>query len=140
MKQLIELIMPLMVLFSGSQVEEIENLYTTRMTSFYPAEGEITTGSGLTPSDFGINEQGWYTYNGKIVIATATPYLLNNGFGLGEGVHTYNYYDELRLRIDGIDYQAIVLDSCGNCMATDRIDLYVSSVVYVKDTMIEVIQ
>lgn len=119
-------------------VVEISNVYTTRMTSFYPAESSDCTGSGLCSWDFGINENGWYTYNGKLVVATATQYLANQGWYLADGVHTYRYYDEITLVIDGVEYQAIVLDSCGSSMRTDRIDLFVTGADTVKDTMIEV--
>lgn len=119
-------------------VVEISDVYTTRMTSFYPAESSDCTGSGLCSWDFGINENGWYTYNGKLVVATATQYLANQGWYLADGVHTYRYYDEITLVIDGVEYQAIVLDSCGSSMRTDRIDLFVKDASSVKDTMIEV--
>lgn len=119
-------------------VVEISDVYTTRMTSFYPAESSDCTGSGLCSWDFGINENGWYTYNGKLVVATATQYLANQGWYLVDGVHTYRYYDEITLVIEGIEYQAIVLDSCGSSMRTDRIDLFVKDASSVKDTMIEV--
>ena len=118
----------------------VQNSYTTRMTSYYSGEagsGECT-GSGLCTSDFEVNDKGWYTYQGKLVVATATPYLLKYGFNLADGVHTYRYGDEITLNIDGIDYQAVVRDSCGNCMKTGRIDLFVSNANSVKDTMIEV--
>ena len=118
-------------------VVEVSNEYTTRMTSFYPAESSDCTGSGLCSWDFGVNENGWYTYNGKVV-ATATQYLANQGWYLAPGVHTYRYYDEITLVIDGAEYQAIVLDSCGNSMKTDRIDLFVRDAGSVKDTMISV--
>jgi hypothetical protein len=117
------------------------NEYTTRLTSYYNNDGYETgscTGSGLCESDFQVNENGWYTYQGKLVIATATDYLLKYGYTLYDGVHSYKYYDELTLNIDGIDYQAIVTDSCGNCMKTGRIDLFVSGSNYVKDTEITV--
>ena len=120
------------------QEVQTQSSYTTRMTSYYPEEGELTTGSGLSPANFEINDKGWYTYQGKLVVATATTYLANQGWQVGSGVHLRKYYNELTLNIDGIDYQAIVLDSCGSCMRTDRVDLYVSSVDYLKDTMIEV--
>ena len=119
-------------------VVEISDVYTTRMTSFYPAESSDCTGSGLCSWDFGINENGWYTYNGKLVVATATQYLANQGWYLADGVHTYRYYDEITLVIEGVEYQAIVLDSCGSSMRTDRIDLFVNGADTVKDTMIEV--
>lgn len=119
-------------------VVEVSNEYTTRMTSFYPAESSDCTGSGLCSWDFGINENGWYTYNGKLVVATATQYLANQGWYLADGVHTYRYYEEITLVIDGVEYQAIVLDSCGSSMRTDRIDLFVRDAGSVKDTMINV--
>jgi len=123
-----------------NSTEQQVNSYETRMTSYYPNDGPGTgsiTGSGLGPSNFEVNDKGWFTYQGKLVIATATDYLISR-FGLADGVHTYKYYNELVLNIDGIDYQAIVLDSCGNCMRTGRIDLFVSGSWAVKDTMIEV--
>lgn len=119
-------------------VVEISDVYTTRMTSFYPAESSDCTGSGLCSWDFRVNDNGWYTYNGKLVVATATQYLANQGWYLAPGVHTYRYYDEITLVIDGVEYQAIVLDSCGSSMKTDRIDLFVNGADTVKDTMIEV--
>ena len=112
--------------------------YTTRLTSYYPAEDTDCTGSGLCSWDFEVNDKGWYTYQGKLVVATATEYLLKYGFTLYEGVHTYRYYDEITLVIDCIEYQSIVLDSCGSSMKTDRVDLFVSDSWAVKDTMIEV--
>ena len=116
--------------------------YTTRLTSFYANDGYGTgscTGTGLCENDFQVNENGWYTYQGKLVLATATPYLLNYGYGLADGIMTYNYYDEVTVIIDDISYQAIIVDSCGVCMVDNRIDLFVSNRESVKDTMVEVI-
>lgn len=112
--------------------EKLSNTYTVRMTSYYPEEGETMTASGLGIDNFGVNENGWFTYNGKVVIATASTRL-----GHTE-MKTYNLYDELILNIDGIDYEAIVLDVCGACMWDNRIDLFASSVIYAKDTTINV--
>lgn len=124
---------------SNNEIQSIVDIsYTTRMTSYYPKESSDCTGSGLCKWDFETNEFGWFTYQGKLVVATATMYLLNEGFTLYDGVHTYRYYDEITLNIDGVDYQAIVLDSCGSSMKTDRIDLFVSGSWAVKDIMIEV--
>ena len=116
----------------------VQNSYTTRMTSYYSGEAGsgVCTGSGLCINDFQVNDKGWYTYQEKLVVATATPYLLKYGFTLYEGVHTYRYGDEITLNIDGVDYQAVVRDSCGNCMRTGRIDLFVSNANSVKDTQI----
>ncbi len=113
--------------------------YETRMTSYWANDGYGTgdcTGSGLCSWDFGVNEHGWYTYNGKLVVATATTYLTKYGWSLANGVRTYNYYDEITLVIDGVDYPAIVLDSCGSSMSNGRIDLFVSGGWAVKDTTI----
>lgn len=117
----------------------ISNTYETRLTSYYSNDGYGTgscTGTGLCENDFQVNEYGWYTYQGKLVVATATEYLLKYGFTLNEGVHTYKYYQEITLNIDGVDYQAIVLDSCGSSMKNGRIDLFVSNAESVKDTTI----
>ena len=121
--------------------EPISDSYTTRMTSFWANDGYGTgdcTGSGLCSWDFGINENGWYTYNGKLVIATATTYLVNQGWYTAPGVHLYKYWEELVLTIDGVEYDAVILDSCGSSMKTDRIDLFVSNGNSARDTMIEV--
>lgn len=115
--------------------------YETRMTSFWADDGSGTgecTGSGLCSWDFGVDEHGWYTYNGKLVVATATTYLANQGWTVADGVHLYKYYEELVLTIDGVEYDAIILDSCGSSMKTDRVDLFVSGGWAVKDTMIQV--
>ena len=122
------------------KVEEV--FYETRMTSYYPGDdckSGTVTGSGKSIKDFEVNEYGWYTYNGKLVIAAATKYLLNYGFTLSEGVHTYKYWEEITIEIDGVRYEAIVLDSCGHAMHSDRIDLFVSNSKSVKDTTIKVI-
>lgn len=123
--------------------EEVQEVfYETRMTSYYPGDdckSGTVTGSGKSIKDFEVNEYGWYTYNGKLVVATATKYLLNYGFTLSEGVHTYKYWEEITIEIDGVRYEAIVLDSCGHAMHSDRIDLFVSNSKSVKDTTIKVI-
>lgn len=131
---------------SESKVEEViesveTGTYETRMTSFWADDGSGTgecTGSGLCSWDFGVDEHGWYTYNGKLVVATATTYLANQGWSVADGVHLYKYYEELVLTIDGVEYDAIILDSCGSSMKTDRVDLFVSGGWAVKDTMIQV--
>lgn len=138
------LIIALVITLGMPKVKAEENKYRityeyeTRLTSFYPRGNVVstTTGSGLDVRDFEVNEYGWYTYDGKLVIATATDYLLNYGWKLNEGVRLYTYYDVLILNIDGTDYEAIVLDSCGICMTTGRIDLFVTDRNAVIDTFI----
>lgn len=129
---------------SGSlrvQAQQIEGYtvtyeYETRLTSYYPTRASAVTGCGLEFTYFDVNENGWFTYDGRLVIATATDYLLNYGWKLADGVRTYEYYQELILNIDGVDYLAVVLDSCGLCMQTGRIDLFVMDKNSIKDTMI----
>ena len=114
------------------EVQDIPSSYTTRMTSYYPEEGETITASGLGINNFQVNNKGWFTYNGKLVVATAS-----NRLG-STSMKTYNLYDEITIDIEGTDYEAIVLDICGACQRSNRIDLFVSSVRYARDTMIEV--
>lgn len=84
------------------------------------------TGSGKCEKDFQINENGWYTYQGKLVLGTATKYLLKSGFP-DTGQRYFKYYDTLTIEINGKDYEAIVLDSCGACMKNKILDLFVSN-------------
>jgi hypothetical protein len=95
-----------------------------RLTSFYPAESTDCTGSGLCSWNFKLNKYGWYTYKGKLVLATATPYLQKQ-FGYKEGKTYFKYYDELNIKIDDVVYPAIVLDTCGACYGDERLDLFV---------------
>ena len=117
----------------------IPKTYTTRMTSFY-TDDECNTGSvtasGLSTNDFDINSNGWYTYQNKLVIATAS-YKLKN-WTMTDQAHPYNLYDELVINIDGINYNTIVLDVCGYCMWYNRIDLFVSNKQSAIDKYVEV--
>lgn len=136
------LIIVLIILLVVPEVKAEENRYTityeyeTRLTSYYPKKPIRPTGCGLGIEDFGVNEYGWYTYNGMLVIATATNYLLNYGWRYSDDVRLYNYYDVLILNINGTDYEAIVLDSCGICMTTGRVDLFVTDRDAIVDTFI----
>ena len=98
-----------------------------RLTSFYPNDELKTgdcTGSGFCSWDLGINDKGWYTYKGKLVLAAATTYLQKK-FGTKEGKTYFKYYDELNITIDGQVYPAIILDTCGACYKDERLDLFV---------------
>ena len=114
---------------------EKPSTYTTRMTSFYSGDecntGSITA-SGLGENDFNVNENGWYTYQDKLVIATASTRL---GY---TDMRTYNLYDNINVIIDGIRYEGIVLDRCGACQIYNRIDLFVSNAESVIDKYVEV--
>ena len=98
-----------------------------RLTSFY-ANDELNTGdcvgAGYCWCDFGVNEKGWYTYDGKLVLAAATTYLQKK-FGTREGITYFKYYDEVNVTIDGEVYQGIILDTCGACYRDVRLDLMV---------------
>lgn len=136
------LLLALIIATIGKEVKAEENQYTityeyeTRLTSYYPRKPIQPTGCGLGIEDFGVNDYGWYTYKGKLVVATATNYLLNYGWRYQNGVRLYNYYDVLILNINGVDYEAIVLDSCGICMTRGYIDLFVVDRDAVIDTTI----
>ena len=103
---------------------------TYRLTSFWSGDNCDTgscTGSGLCEKDFDVNENGWYTYQGKLVLGVATRYLLKYGYAEVPGIRYFKYYDTLTLNINGKDYEAIVLDSCGACMKKNILDLFVSN-------------
>lgn len=113
-----------------------------RMTSYYTGDGTgsgATTASGKSTKDFQVNEKGWYTYQGKLVVATASKRLLSWEKYKNSKQRFFKLYDELILVIDGKEYEAIVLDVCGAAMKKPIIDLFVSNKSSVKDTQIEVI-
>lgn len=83
------------------------------------------TGSGKCIKDFSTNELGWYTYKGRVVLATATSYLLNKGWTKRNGMVYYKYNDTLDFVYKGKTYHGIVLDSCGACMKSKTIDVFV---------------
>lgn len=112
-----------------------------RLTSYYTGDGTGSgscTGSGICTDKFKVNDKGWYTYNGKLVMAAATNKCLNVKSGSDacakyntkvEGRKYFNYFDEIVVEIDGVKYDAIILDSCGASMFVeeDRIDLFVAN-------------
>lgn len=106
-----------------------QNKIAFRLTSYYPEEDTDCTGSGKCSWDFQVNDKGWYTWNGKIVLAAATTYL-QKSFGYVEGKKYFKYYDEVDVTIDGNTYRGVILDSCGACMKVtyeERLDLFVNS-------------
>lgn len=117
------------------KVEEKITAYKYRMTSYYPNDDYGSghcTGSGLCTDKFGITDQGWYTYNGKLVLAAATPYLQNK-FGYKENKLYFKYYQEIDVTIDGQTHKGIILDTCGACYKNEIIDLYVKDKASVTD-------
>ena len=104
-------------------------VYKYRLTSYYENDdcnSTPCTGVGLCDKDFQTNEHGWYTYNGKLVLAAATTYLQKQ-FGVKENKIYFKYGDEVTLTIDGKQYEGIILDTCGACYKSERIDLFVSN-------------
>ncbi len=131
-------------------IKPIENQQKTeltyRLTSYWTGDEMSSTnitGSGLTTDKFQMNEFGWYTYQGKLVLAGATNECLKSQYGncgkwnmILDGKYYFNYYDEIEIMIDGVIYNGIILDSCGGCMYItyeNRIDLFVSNVQYAID-------
>lgn len=112
-----------------------------RMTYYYPGDATQSgscTASGKCAKDFEINEKGWYTYKGKLVVATAHSSLKKWESYKNSTQQTYKLYDELTLTIQGKDYEAIVLDKCGACMKSAKIDLFVKDKSHGLDTHITV--
>lgn len=111
-----------------------------RLTTYTPRDGNCT-GTGLCTSDFQVNDRGWFTYQGKLVLAGASAPCLREQKGAcskwntaNPGILYFDYYDEVVITIDGIEYQGIILDSCGASMSLQgsdggnpRIDLFASS-------------
>ena len=106
--------------------KKLDKISSYRLTSYYPAETSNHTGSGLETKDFQVNEKGWYTYQGKLVLAGATVYLKSR-YGEKTDKHYFRYYDNVLVEIDGIQYEGIILDSCGACsyVQENRLDLFV---------------
>ena len=115
-----------------------------RLTSYYQDDGHETSscrGSGKCVDDFEVNDKGWYTYQGKLVLAGATEELFRSGYSVKGGnirqpdKHYFRYYDEVVLTIDGKQYKGIILDSCGASLwqGQHRLDLFVSSKEHVVD-------
>ena len=96
--------------------------FTTRLTSYWvndECKSKDMTASGLYSKHFQVNDKGWYTYKGMLVVATASTRLGKTS------MKTFKLYDQITLVIKGKSYKAIVLDVCGACMKYNRIDLYV---------------
>lgn len=111
------------------------------LTRFYPND---STGSDkcmatMCVTKLKINSKGWYTYEGKVVLAAAT-YLCQAKcknratYGpLPSDYRIYNFYDEITFVLENVEYTGIILDSCGACMyhingeSLQRYDIYTAS-------------
>lgn len=92
-----------------------------------------TTASMLNTSDFRLNSAGMYTFENKVVIATANLNRLQ--WALKEGYNSHDLFDELVIEVDGINYDAIVLDVCGACYFVEGED-YQRYDIFTKDNVI----
>lgn len=101
--------------------------FSTKATYYHPGDdygSSNRTGSGLTTSDFSTTTlpsgTRVYTYQNKLVVATATSYLFNakgvKDAYKQEGKHYFKYYDTFKTELEGKQYECIVLDSCGAAM------------------------
>jgi hypothetical protein len=103
------------------EVDEVSQVKTTDVyfTNYHLGDGSsgTTTASGLQIKDFEVNEDGMYTYDGKVVVATANMTRLPRG--IAEGYRSHELYEEFTIRLNGKEYQAITLDVCGSCFYTE---------------------
>lgn len=147
--QQVEVVEPTEVVATAKYVEPVGPIDPTKkevyFTNYYRGDGTSSsrTGSGLRVSDFQVNDKGWYLYQGKVVCAAATNEGLKSNYGVlanynqpEESITYYSYYDEITAEIDGVEYELIVLDTCGASHdvaylnrvdnGMNRIDIFVS--------------
>lgn len=89
------------------------------VTNYFLGDGSsgTTTASGYQISDFGVNEEGMYTYLDYIIIATANTTRLE--WSLFEDYKSHELYEVLTLSFNGKEYKGIVLDVCGACFGIE---------------------
>jgi hypothetical protein len=58
---------------------------------------------------------------------------MQNVFGVQENKLYFRYWDELIITIDGVKYDAIMLDTCGACYRDERLDLFVTDAAHAID-------
>ena len=118
-------------------------IFTNYYTGDFTNSSNITS-AGLTTRSFQINEKGWYTYKGMVVVAAATTLCLqvkSGGCGkynsVPKGLILFNLREEILISVEGEEYKAIVLDSCGACMyfhssdqGLQRFDIFIASSKY----------
>lgn len=94
------------------------------LTRYYPNDetGADTCMATMCVNKLQVNDKGWYTYKGMVVIAAATYACQQkckhrDKYGpLPDDFRIYNFYDEIKFAVDGVEYTGVVLDSCGACM------------------------
>ena len=118
----------------AKEVNEVSQVKTTDVyfTNYHLGDGSsgTTTASGYQIKDFDVNEDNMYTFDGKVVVATANITRLKRG--IAEGYRSHELYEEFTIRLNGKEYQAITLDVCGSCFYTEgeflqRYDIFTTS-------------
>lgn len=94
-------------------------IFTNYYQNDSKGSGDITA-SGKKIKDFKVNEDGFYTYKDKVVLATANTTRLKRN--LYKGYKTHELYDELDIELNGKRYKGIVLDVCGSCYGVSHED------------------
>lgn len=100
-----------------------ENDVDILVTNYWNGDGSSgnTTASGLSTTDFKLNSEGMYTYNGRIVVATANTTRIKRP--LKDGFKSHELFDALELSFNGKGYDAVVLDVCGACFGVKNEDI-----------------
>lgn len=121
--------------FDINNFEIIKKKFPIVFTNYYTNDslGSVDmTSSGLSSKHFQKNSKGWYTYQGKVVLAAATDRCLNATTGgcgkyksIPKGIEVHSLYDKVLFEVDGKEYEGIILDSCGACMQLHSSDGYV---------------
>lgn len=121
--------------FDVNNFQRVETVRDIMLTNYYVGDSTNSrdiTSTGHTSRDFKINSQGWYTLNGRVVVAAATYICLSVRSGAcgsyntkPKGLVLHSLYDEIIIRVNGRDYDAIVIDSCGACMRFHSSDNYI---------------
>lgn len=143
---------PIEIIEVVEEVEVIEEVQLPSkreivLTNYYTGDAcgsTDKTESGLTTDDFEVNEFGWYTYQGKVVCATATKKGIESNYGVlanykeeVDGIKYYEYEDTFKVEIDGKFYEFIVLDTCGTSHDIEFLNKYHGGLnvvdIFVKD-------
>lgn len=132
---------------NGNNSDHSTGVENVRFTTFTDAN----VAASIDKSKLSTNAKGWKVYDegGKkyVVVAAATEKCRADS-NCGDTTEKYNYikyynlFDKMIIKVDGVEYDAIVLDHCGACMwskdrrgdtSNNRIDIWVNSGVSVSD-------
>ncbi len=97
---------------------KVEVIFTNYYTNDNTGSTNITY-SGLTTDKFDVNEDGFYTYENKVVLATANEDL-SYRFTLKNGYKYNKIGDVIEFELNDKEYVGIVLDACGACFGVSH--------------------